>query len=459
MRSLMLSSRVFGLAGFALLATVGWSQTTAYPVFETDKLPASLYAKRRAEIKQKLGNDGITFLFTNPERNRNNDCDFRFRGDSNFLYLSGFEEPDAAIILAPGGVNIDGKTVTEILFVNESDKMSETWLGYRMGPVDGKTLTGFEAVLPNRRFSEVLSALPAKPNLYRTILPQGATGSLSTMVNAYSTWAKAAAENSGKTGLNQWLTRMRGVKSPEEIELIRKAVNASVAGHNATIKMCKPGLREYHLQATMEYHFAMNGCESVGYNSIVGSGANSTILHYEDDRKLIQNGDIICMDCAGEYHGYSADVTRTFPANGKFSPEQKAIYQIVYDAQEAGIAACRAGRGFGEADAAARKVVADGLLKLGLIKNAGESSRYFMHGTSHGIGLDVHDPAPGTLVPGVLMTVEPGIYIKAGSPCDRKWWNIGVRIEDDILVTDGNPINLSAGVPRRWDEIERLMKK
>ena len=404
-----------------------------------------------------MGSNSVSVLFTNPERNRNNDCDFRFRGDSNFLYTTGFEEPDSALILAPNGVYINGQKFTEVLFVNERDANSETWLGYRMGPIDGKTLTGVEAVLPNRRFGEILELIPNNLSLYPAVLPEGPTGTLRRMVGQYQDWAKGFNAANLKRNLSGQIAKQRSVKTPEEIALLQKAVDASVKGHNAAISMCRPGLREYNLQATMEYNFTMNGCESVGYNSIVGSGPNSCILHYEDDRKVINDGDIICMDCAGEYHGYSADVTRSFPANGKFTPEQRAIYQLVYDAQEAGIKACRSGNSFGAADAAARAVVGAGLVKLGIIKDANQSFTYFMHGTSHGIGLDVHDPGVGTLVPGVALTVEPGIYIKAGSKCDPKWWNIGVRIEDDILVTDGDPIVMSAGTPRRWQDIEKLM--
>lgn len=448
--------KTFGfLLLFAPLAAM--AQQTSYPVFETDKLPATFFAGRRAKVKEAIGQDGLAFFFTNPERNRNNDVDFRFRADTNFLYLSGFEEPDSALILCPNGVNVDGKKVTEILFVNVGDKMSETWLGYRMGPVDGKTLTGIECVLPNSRFSEILPLLGTSHKLYSASLPQGPTGTLARMVVDYTNWAKSSATS--ESGLRRIVNRMRGVKTDEEIAMIKKAAEASTRGHVAAIRMCKPGLREYNLQAIMEYAFTDSGCEYTGYPCIIGSGANSTILHYEANRKQIANGDMICMDCAGEFHGYSADVTRSFPANGKFTAAQKAIYEIVYAAQEAGIAKCVNGAGFGDAHAAAANVIFEGLKDLGIVKTRQEVGQYFMHGVSHGLGLDVHDPSPNTLVPGVVMTVEPGIYIKAGSPCDPKYWNIGVRIEDDILVTSSAPVNLSAGAPRKWQEIEALMKK
>jgi Xaa-Pro aminopeptidase len=241
--------------------------------------------------------------------------------------------------------------------------------------------------------------------------------------------------------------------------LLQKAVDASVLGHLEVMRSVKPGMREYEIQALVEYVFTRCGCEYAGYPSIVGAGANGTILHYEDDRALIKNGDMIVMDAAGEYHGYSADVTRTFPANGKFSPEQRSIYDLVLEAQNAGINEIRPGKTIGAFHNACSKVLAAGLVKLGIIKQEREVGRYFMHGAGHPLGLDVHDDwgTNRTLKAGMTMTCEPGIYIKSGSPCDPKWWNIGCRIEDDMIVTDGDPIMMSRGAPRKAEEIETLM--
>jgi len=224
------------------------------------------------------------------------------------------------------------------------------------------------------------------------------------------------------------------------------------------MKSAEVGMRESDLQAILEYCFARGGCEFPGYPSIVGGGRNSCVLHYQDNRRKFENGDMVCLDAAGEYHGYTSDVTRSYPINGKFTPAQREIYELVRIAQEAGIKACRSGAPFGAADTVARKIIGDGLVKLGILKNASDAGRYFMHGTSHFIGLDVHDSnGASILAPNMVLTVEPGIYIKAGSPCDKKYWNIGVRIEDDILVTTGDPVNLTARVPRTIPEIEKLM--
>jgi Xaa-Pro aminopeptidase len=255
------------------------------------------------------------------------------------------------------------------------------------------------------------------------------------------------------------MRNLRGIKTAEEITLIKKAVNMSTLGHNDVMRAIRPGMKEYQAQAIMEYHFKNNGSEFPGYGSINGTAENACVLHYVTNLKTIKNGDLLLSDCAAEYHGYSADVTRTVPANGKFSEPQKALYEIVLAAQDAGIAACQTGAPMANVDAAARAVVNAGLIKLGIAKNDMEARTYFPHGTSHHLGLDVHDLGPRILQAGVVITVEPGIYIPAGSKCDKKWWNIGIRIEDDILITEKGPENLSAGSPRKVADIEKMAKQ
>lgn len=457
--------------GFTLLATLGFfaplavlpaqdsaqvpaKQGVTYPVFETDKISPAEHAGPRQATKKMMMSDSVSVLFTNHEHLRNNDCDFKFRADSDFLYLTGFSEPDSALILAPDGILVDGKMTTEVLFVNERNAQSETWLGYRMGSKDAKTLLGIETVLPNFRFAEVLESLqPARVMTMR--VPEGRRGTLASMNQTYTKWLEGKM-TAGMLG--RIIGKLRSVKSPAEIRLMRKATDATVEGHVQAIQSCEPGMKEYELQAVHEYCYRKNGCEAEAYDCIVGGGANATILHYMADRATLKAGDLLLMDCAGEYHGYAADVTRTIPINGKFSPEQKTIYNLVLAAQNAGIKALVTGANFNAGHLAAYKVLSEGLVKLGIIKTAREVGRYFMHGTSHTVGLDVHDTFASSLEPGVVLTVEPGIYIKAGSPCDKKWWNIGVRIEDDILITEKGPVNMSAGAPREVDVIEKMMK-
>lgn len=436
-------------------------QQSTYPVFETDKISPAEHKARRDKLKERMGPGTLGVFFTNPERNRNNDTDFLFRGESNFLYLTGFEEPDAALVLIPSGVELNGKRVTEVLFTNVSDRMSETWLGYRMGPDNSVKLLGIEAALPNTEFSKVLPKLAegaTNKKLVAGAIPDGLVGQLARMVKSYQTWKEGAGFSDGPRA-NQILYNMRAVKSDAEIAILKKVCDISARAHVEVMRSMKPGMREYEAGALIRYLYMREGCEYDGYPPICGSGPNGTILHYDSNRGPLKAGDMIVNDSAGEFHGYSADVTRSYPIGGKFSKEQRAIYEVVFKAQEAGIAKCRAGGNMGEVSNAAADVLAKGLMQLGIIKNRGDLRLYYMHGIGHGIGLDVHDPTANTFQPNVVVTVEPGIYIKAGSPCDKKWWNIGCRIEDDILVTNSEPINLSGACPREPDAIEKLMKE
>lgn len=260
--------------------------------------------------------------------------------------------------------------------------------------------------------------------------------------------------------LSSIMASLRQVKTEEELVLLTKAIRISAMGQREIMKAMHPGMSELEIQGIHEYVYKKYGSEYEGYPSIVGAGHNGCVLHYIENSKMKVENDLVLMDLGAEYHGYSADVTRTIPANGKFTPEQKAIYDIVYDAQEAGIAAAVVGKPFGAVDAASRKVINEGLIKLGIIKNESEARQYFPHGTSHYLGLDVHDPGDyGNFQANMVITVEPGIYIPEGSNCDPKWYGIAVRIEDDILITENGPINLSGEAPRKSEAIEALMKE
>lgn len=256
------------------------------------------------------------------------------------------------------------------------------------------------------------------------------------------------------------MATLREVKSKEELKLLTKAVRISAVGQVEVMKAMKPNMSETELQGIHEFVYKKYGAEYEGYPSIVGAGNNGCILHYIENNRMSVGNDLVLMDLGAEYRGYTADVTRTIPANGKFSPEQKAIYDLVYEAQEAGIAKYVIGESMQAPNMEARKVVNAGLVKLGIIKSIDERHDYFPHGTSHHIGLDVHDPGNyRNFEENMVVTMEPGIYIPIGSPCDKKWWGIGVRIEDDILVTKKGPVNLSGDAPRKSDEIEKMMAK
>lgn len=262
------------------------------------------------------------------------------------------------------------------------------------------------------------------------------------------------------TFLETNLATMREIKTEAEIKLITKAVRISAIGQIEVMKAMKPYLSETELQGIHEFVYKKYGAEYEGYPSIVGAGNNGCILHYVENNQAKVGNDLVLMDLGAEYRGFTADVTRTIPANGKFTTEQKAIYDLVYNAQEAGIVLYTIGTSMQAPNQAARKVINEGLFTLGIIKSIDEKHNYFPHGTSHHIGLDVHDP--GNYVnfeENMIVTMEPGIYIPEGSPCDKKWWRIGIRIEDDILVTKNGPINLSAEAPRTTQDIEKMMAK
>ncbi len=256
------------------------------------------------------------------------------------------------------------------------------------------------------------------------------------------------------------MNKLRETKTEAELKLLKKAVEISAVGQMEVMKAMHPNMSETEIQGVHEYVYKKYGAEYEGYPSIVGGGDNGCILHYIENSKPKVGEELVLMDLGAEYHGYTADVTRTIPANGKFTLEQKAIYDIVYDAQEAGIKASVVGASFRAPGEAAKTVVANGLLKLGIISEVSEARTYFPHGTSHYLGLDVHDKGTyGPLMPNTVITVEPGIYIPEGSDCDEKWWGIAVRIEDDILISENGPINLSAMAPRTTEAIEAMMQR
>ena len=280
---------------------------------------------------------------------------------------------------------------------------------------------------------------------------------------AYADWQLWKRENlDGKhadgTLLRAALDELRMIKTEEELAVLQKAIDVTVAAHREVIKSIEPGMHEYEAEALIEYIFKRNGAEDPGFSSIVGSGENAVILHYGSNRRQMQAGDMVVMDIGAEYHGYSADITRSVPVSGVFSAEQKAIYEIVLRANEAATDAARAGNPFPATNQAATRIITEGLLDLGLIQAETDVRTFFMHGVSHYLGLYVHDVGNNeALVPGTVITIEPGIYISPSPDVDPKWWNIGIRIEDDVLVTDGDPVVLSAEAPRTIDEIEALM--
>ena len=459
------------LLGAISLPAALLAQEVEAPVrYDEDYLSADFHRSRRAAVLAQLPGNSLVVLFGAPVRNRNNDMDYEYRQASDFLYLTGSEEPGSALIMAPGGLSVDGERVHEILFVPPRDPAREVWDGRRFGAERAMQRLGVQFALDAARFSEVLVPLlqTGQHRVYHLGFPDGVPersvlhDQLTALIDNVDPGALAGGGTGDATSLRGLLDELRAIKSEEEMTALRRAIDITAEAHREVMKQVKAGWAEYEIEALVEYTFKRNGSEQPGFNSIVGSGENSTILHYITNRRVTEAGDVVVVDIGAEVHGYTADVTRTIPVSGTYSPEQRTIYELVYRAQEAGIQATRAGNPFFASNREASRVLAEGLADLGLISNATDRAglrRFFMHGTSHYLGLDVHDVGSyGPLRPGEVVTIEPGIYIPVAQDIDPKWWNIGVRIEDDVLVTDGDPVILSAGAPRQIDEVEALMR-
>ena len=438
-------------------------ESTQYP---TDYLSPAFHAGRRAAFREKLSANGVGIFFASQVRVRNNDVDYQYAQSKNFYYFTGLEESDAMLLLFKQPVTILNKTGTEFIFVKNRDPQKELWTGKILGVEGVKARYKMENVFTNDQFTASTIDFTTIDSVFSAYRNEGIFSKykrvedpLSHMANIVDSIINTQNKPIAARSTQMILSSLRGIKQPEEIALIAKAAAISCEGHNDVMRAIKPGMAEYQAQAIMEYHFKTNGSEYPGYPSINGAAENSCVLHYITNLKTINDGEMLLSDCAAEYHGYSADVTRTVPANGKFTEAQKIIYELVLKAQDAGFAACVPGAPFGNPDAAARKVVYEGLIQLGIAANEAEARKYFPHGTSHHLGLDVHDMGPRTLLPGVILTVEPGIYIPPGSNCDKKWWSIGVRIEDDILITETGYKNLSAAAPRTVAAIEKMAKE
>ena len=322
------------------------------------------------------------------------------------------------------------------------------WLGYIYQAGNAQNIARMMSILKTRIDSSVYKTNPLIQDL--AIKPDSA--------NLEAFKIKYQSYNKGVIAFNKYTNLLRGIKTPEEIVLLKKSIWISAVAHTTCMQAVNPKMSERELEGIMLYVHKKYGAEDEGYPPIVGAGANGCILHYEENNAMEVKNQLVLMDVGAEYHGYSADVTRTFPANGKFTAEQKAIYQLVYDAQESAFAICKAGISFDSLEARTTQVLAAGMINLGLIKDAKDVKKYYPHGMSHHLGLDVHDKGDyGKLEENMVITVEPGIYIPAGSPVDKKWWNIGVRIEDDVLVGKDGYTLLSAGAPRKWQDVEKTV--
>ncbi|MDQ8951920.1 Xaa-Pro aminopeptidase [Acinetobacter rudis] len=435
------------------------------------KIAQTEFKQRRDQLAQTMGPNSVAIIATSPVAMRNRDADYKYRADSSFYYLTGFAEPEAVAVIETGE---DPSNYLYSLFCRERDPEMEIWNGYRAG-IDGAIddYDADEAYAIDLLDEEILSKITHSDNFYYRI------GQNSQFEARITSWlGKLAQSRQFKVpmqikSLDCIVDEMRLIKSATEIEMMQIAADISAKAHVRAMQCVHPGMMEYALEAEINYIFGQKGCVPA-YGSIVGGGANGCILHYVENDQELKDGDLVLIDAGCEYQFYAGDISRTFPVNGRFSPQQKALYQVVLDAQLAAIEQIQVGVSYKQPHYAAVQVLVSGLVALGLLKGEVEElinteayHRFYMHGTGHWLGMDVHDvgeyqidAAPRQFEAGMVITVEPGLYIAPDDmTVDEQWRGIGIRIEDDVLVTAQGPHVLTANVVKSIDDIEQLMAK
>lgn len=437
------------------------------------------YAARRARLAASMEPGAVAVLATAPEVARNSDTDYPYRHDSYFYYLTGFMEPESVLVLVAAHGDTPARS---ILFCREKNVEREIWDGFRYGPAAALDAFGFdEAVAIGELDAQMARLLADAPALYYAV---AANAALDAQVAG---WLKAvrAQSRSGVVAparthhLLPLLDEMRLLKDDTEQALMLRAATISGAAHVRAMHAARPGMFEYELEAELLYAFRKSGAQFPAYTPIVASGDKACVLHYSANNAQMRDGDLVLIDAGCEFDSYAADITRTFPVNGRFTQAQKTLYQLVLRAQEAALQAIVPGRPYGGVHEAALTVLAEGMLDVGLLDKAAWGSvenvlaeraytPFYMHGTGHWLGLDVHDTGSyrdlalegkpsRALVPGMALTVEPGIYVRPGPGVPEQFWNIGIRIEDDVIVGEAGARVLSGAAPKTVDEIETLM--
>ncbi|MGH7706601.1 MAG: Xaa-Pro aminopeptidase [Vulcanimicrobiaceae bacterium] len=428
----------------------------------------NIYERRRAAVAQAIGN-GVAIISAARHATRNADAEYEYRQDSDFYYLTGFTEPEAVLVIAPARAQRD------VLFLRPRDRAQEIWTGRRLGVESAPAELGIHAAFEIDKLDEQLpELLVGSPVLYYAV---GNDEAFDRHVHTALRAARFRVRRGGTAPSSfvepaTVIHEMRVRKQPEELELIRRAAAITHVGHEAGMRATRPGMWEYAVEATIEFAYRRQGAQDVAYSSIVAGGDNALILHYNSNRAQLRDGDLVLVDSGAEFDLYACDVTRTWPVNAKFTPEQRAIYEIVLAAQRAGIEQVRPDRSFNAYHEAAVRVLATGLIELGLLHGSVDEvisteklAAFYPHRTGHWLGLDVHDAGRyknadetyRNLEPGMIVTVEPGIYVQRDLDCDERFKGIGVRIEDDIACTAGEPENLTAAIPKEISEIEALV--
>ena len=430
------------------------------------------YARRRKQLMAQMEPNSIAILPAAKEKIRSRDTDYHYRQDSDLLYLTGFAEPGSVAVLLPGR-----KQGQFLLFCREKDAVREIWDGYRAGQEGACAEYRADDAFPIEDLDEIITGLlEGKSRVYYAMgcdsdFDQRVMG----WVNQVRKKARAGVESPGEfSDLNHLIHEMRLFKSAAEVKIMAKSGEIAAKAHCRAMSVSKAGLYEYQLEADILHEFASHGARHAAYNTIVGGGANACVLHYINNDQKLREGDLVLIDAGCEYEGYASDITRTFPVSGQFSEPQKALYNLVLEAQEAAIQKIKPGHHWNEAHDASVKVLTKGLVALGLLKGQvsslvekGAYRDFYMHRVGHWLGMDVHDVGDykvhgqwRVLEPGMALTVEPGLYVAPNNTkVAKKWRGIGIRIEDDVVVTKDGCKVLTNGVPKTVDEIEALMAK
>lgn len=430
------------------------------------------FAARRRELMDLMEPNSIAIVPAAPVRTRSRDTEYPYRQDSDFFYLSGFAEPEAVLVLIPGRPHGE-----YVMFCRERDRTMEIWNGYRAGPEGVVKDFGADDAFPIGDLDEILPGLiEGRERVYYQMGKDPEFDrNVMNWVNAIRAKVRSGAHPPGEfIALDHLLHDMRLFKSPAEVKVMQKAADITANAHLRAMEKCRPGMMEFQLEAEFLHEFSREGSRFPAYSSIVGGGANACVLHYIDNNCELKDGDLVLIDAGAEYQHYAADITRTFPVNGKFSREQRALYDVVLKAQLAAIKAVKPGNHWNQPHEAALQELVKGLVSLGLLQGTVEEliaseayRRFYMHRTGHWLGMDVHDVGDykvgdewRVLEPGMVLTVEPGLYVAADDDTvDARWRGIGIRIEDDVLVTEKGRKILTAAAPKDPDEIEALMAK
>lgn len=427
------------------------------------------FLRRRQALLAHMQPGSAALIFAAPEATRSNDSEYPYRQSSDFWYFTGFNEPEAVLVL----IKSDDTHNHSVLFNRVRDLTAEIWFGRRLGQDAAPEKLGVERALA---FSEINEQLYQLMNGLDVVYhAQGEYAYADELVfAALEKLRKGSRQNlSAPASLTDWrpiVHEMRLFKSPEELDVMRRAGEISALAHTRAMEKCRPGMFEYQLEGEILHEFNRHGARFPSYNTIVGGGENGCILHYTENESELRDGDLVLIDAGCEYRGYAGDITRTFPVNGKFSPAQRAVYDIVLESLETALTLFRPGTSIQDVTGSVIRIMVNGLVKLGVMKGDVEEliadnahRAFFMHGLSHWLGLDVHDVGgygpdrSRTLEPGMVLTVEPGLYIAPDADVPAEYRGIGIRIEDDIVITENGNENLTASVVKKADEIEALM--